>query len=70
MAKDKPKTPFALALAARRKEVTVESLSGAARHLFNDRSLTNDDLEQYDKGPKVGEVTRPMFPRRATFKRG
>lgn len=69
MTENKTKSPFALALAARRKEVPEESLSGAARLLYRDPSLTQAALEGYSKShTKV----RPKQVRQthSTFKRG
>ena len=40
-------SPFQLALAARKKEIAAESLTGAARQLFRDASLSNEDLKAY-----------------------
>ena len=50
---NKPKSAFVLALAARRKEIPEESLSGAARLLFRDESLTQAALEDYTKAKPV-----------------
>lgn len=44
---EKRKTPFEIALAAREKKIEPETLRGAARRLFNDSSLSKDDLKQY-----------------------
>ena len=40
---------FALALAARRGDVPPESLTGAARQLYKDTSLTQEQLKDYAK---------------------
>jgi hypothetical protein len=66
---NKPKSPFALALAARRKEVPEESLSGAARLLFKDTTLTQVALEGYAKSKPVVR-DKPVVRQRSTFKRG
>jgi len=54
MPKEKPKTPFAQALAARKGEIPPEALSPAAKQLYKDNSLTQEALKAYDKsGPRV-----------------
>ena len=50
---------FALALAARRGDVSPESLTGAARQLFKDDSLTQEQLKDYAK------TKRSEHPKRA-----
>ena len=64
-----PKSPFELALAARRKEIPEESLSGAARLLFRDESLTQQNLENYSKA-KTPVRPKQVTGRHTTFKRG
>ena len=55
----KPKqSPFQLALAARKKEIAAESLTGAARKLFRDASLSNEDLTAYSAQPTA--VKKPI----------
>jgi hypothetical protein len=64
----KPPSPFALALAARRGDVPPESLSGAAKLLYRDKSLSRDDLHNY---VKPGEKAKKQYERvGVSFKRG
>ena len=48
----KSPSPFSLALAARRGDIPKESLTGAAKLLFKDKSLTQDQLARYAKPPE------------------
>lgn len=64
-----PKSPFALALAARRGDVPPDSLTGAARRLFNDKSLSRDDLKEYANA-KTPDRTKQFGRIYSTFKRG
>lgn len=38
---------FAMALAARRGEIKLDQLRGAAKQLYSDKSLSNDQLADY-----------------------
>jgi hypothetical protein len=69
MPKDKPKTPFALALAARRGDVPPESLKGAAKRLYDDQSLTQAALEDYAKYKPVARPKQGLGKLHPTFKR-
>lgn len=42
---DKRPSPFKIALAARRGKIPKDQLSGAARHLYEDKDITNEALE-------------------------
>lgn len=59
---------FALALAARRGEIPPESISGAAKILYRDNTLSKEQLGEYAKPPsairpkQVGK-THPTFKR-------
>lgn len=68
LAKNEPKSPFALALAARRGDIPPESLSGAAKMLFKDNTLTQGALEGYDK-PPVQPRPKQVSQMRRMFKR-
>lgn len=64
----KSPSPFALALAARRGDIPHESLSGAARLLYKDNSLSNDRLQEYSAEKAIRQKS---FERvNQTFKRG
>lgn len=64
-----PKSPFHLALAARRGDLPPESLVGAAKRLYNDKSLTREALEGYTKA-QPSHSTKTFNQVRTTFKRG
>ncbi len=70
MPKTEPKSPFALALAARKGNIKEEDLpQGAARLLFNDRLLTQEQLKQFADGPD--QLFKPKKRKIIrTFKRG
>ena len=60
--KEKPKSPFAIALAARRGDIKPEALSGAAKRLFLDHTLSRDDLSAYAK-PQEVHIAKAVVPR-------
>ncbi len=49
---------FAVALAARKGTIPKENLRGAAKQLFNDRTLSNDQLSHF------AETKRDTVPRK------
>lgn len=53
---------FAMALAARRGEIKPEELQGAARKLFKDSSLSNDQLSDY------AETKKSSLPKKANLR--
>jgi hypothetical protein len=62
------KSAFSMALAARKDDLLVEGLKGAARHLYRDKSLSDSDLEDYASTktrhlPKAVGHTNPTFKR-------
>ena len=67
--KPKPMTPFAQALAARRGDVPHESLTGAAKSLFKDTTLSNDQLKSYT-APQQSPRPKQVAHIKQTFKRG
>lgn len=67
--KNKPKSPFGLALAARRGDLPPESLSGAAKRLYDDKTLTQDALSDYAK-ERTPPQSRSFVEIKRTFKRG
>lgn len=44
------RNPFKTALAARLGDIEPDELKGAARRLYADKTLTNDDLSTYTEG--------------------
>jgi len=63
-------SPFSTALAARRGDVPPEELSGSAKLLFRDKSLSDAQLSDY-AGEKTKELPPKHFGRpRQTWKRG
>jgi len=67
MAKDKPTSPFKLALAARRGDLPPESLSGAAKRLYNDNTLTQEALGDYAR-EKPKPASKQFVKQHSTFK--
>ena len=64
------RTAFAMALAARRGDVPAESLTGAARLLYKDKTLTREQLKDYASTKERGLPTKKSGIRvRRTFKR-
>jgi hypothetical protein len=63
------KSSFELALAARKKEIKLEELNGAAKQLYNDQSLTTNDLELYAKPPERDTSKASLVQRHTTYKR-
>lgn len=64
------RSAFAIALAARRGDVPPESLTGAARHLYKDKTLTAEQLGDYAKArdlnppvKKIGTKTHRTYKR-------
>jgi len=51
---------FKTALAARKGEIEPEMVTGAAKLIFRDKSLSDSDIEAYIEPPKA-ERTRPVF---------
>lgn len=51
---------FKIALAARKGEIEPDVISGAAKLIFKDESLTDADIASYIE-PKQAERTRPVF---------
>ena len=68
--KTKFPSPFAQALAARKGDIPPESLTGSARHLFRDASLTQEALAGYAKPKKRTVAKEGLVQRHSTFKRG
>ena len=56
MPKTKPKTPFEVAYAARKGDVPPEMLRGAAKRLFNDKTLTEEQLKEYTTPRQSGRT--------------
>lgn len=62
---------FGMALAARRGDIPPESLTGSARLLFRDSSLSASDLEDYAGTKRKNLPQKKQFGRpRRTYKRG
>ena len=59
---------FAMALAARRGDIPVESLRGAAKHLYNDKTLSRADLKEYAKTRKKELPKHKGIHHRPTYK--
>lgn len=58
--KNEPKSPFELALDARQKKLDPKLLTGSARFLYRDSSLSNEDLASYTN-PKPAERTKQLI---------
>ena len=68
--KNKPPSIFKLALAARNGDIPVEGLTGAAKRIYNDTTLTTEQIKDYTVS-KIVPTPRQNFGRtRSTFKRG
>lgn len=66
----KQASAFGMALAARRGDIPPEELSGSAKLLFRDKSLSDAQLSDY-AGEKTKELSPKHFGRpRQTWKRG
>jgi len=59
--------PFKTALAARQGDLPSESLSGAAKRIYDDNTLTNDMLEGYSNPVKENR-SRSLVQRHSTYK--
>jgi len=66
--KEKKGTVFAMALAARRGDIPPESLTGAAKRLYHDKTLTQEQLRDYVK-KKQSSPAKTLSRRYQTFKR-
>ncbi len=60
---------FGIALAARRGDIPPESLTGSAKMLYRDKTLTNDQLSSYID-TKTEPQKRQFGRTHKTFKRG
>lgn len=60
---------FGMALAARRGDIKPEELTGSAKHLFKDSTLSNSQLEDYTKLQTPSTKKNFGRPRR-NWKRG
>ena len=68
--KNKPPSIFALALAARQGDIPPESLSGAAKRLYKDTTLTHAQLKDYANPSKIDVAKLSIGRTQPTFKRG
>jgi len=68
MSEGKKHTPFSLALAARRGEVQPETLHGAARKLYRDRTVSEDQLSNYAGYDRSNESQGKFPAPRATIR--
>jgi len=67
----KQQSAFGMALAARRGDIPPEDLKGSARLLFKDKSLTDNQLEDYaSTKTKNRSITKAFGRQHRTFKRG
>lgn len=67
--KEKPKTAFECAFAARKGDMPKEQLTGAAKRLFNDKTISTEQLQTYST-PAIAIPARAFNRVRSTFKRG
>lgn len=61
---------FGIALAARRGDIPPESLSGSAKVLFQDKTLTNEQLNDYAETKTDLPQKRQFGRQHRTYKRG
>jgi hypothetical protein len=68
--KQQPKSPFTLALAARRGDIEPAALTPAARRLYNDRTLSREQLSEYANPSEAAPKSNTFSRVRPTFMRG
>ncbi len=65
-----PQGAFGIALAARRGDIPPESLKGSAKVLFQDKTLTNEQLSDYAETKPNTSQKRQFGRQHRTYKRG
>lgn len=64
------RSSFGMALAARRGDIPPESLNGSAKLLFQDKTLTDNQLSDYAETKTDLSPKRQFGRTHKTFKRG